>query len=126
MTTRHAVVWIDHQQAQVLQFDAEHVASGTVKAHHHQTRQHGSAVRSEHEFFAAVCDALQGIAEVLITGSHQAQADLRHYVDKHRPELARQIVDYLTVDHPTEKQLVALARSHFLKVDRMSGSPTPT
>jgi stalled ribosome rescue protein Dom34 len=126
MTTFHAVVWIDHQNAQILQFDPEHVQASKIKVHSHQTRQHGSDVRSEHEYFGAVCDALVGIHEVLVTGSHQAQADLRHYVEKHRAQLARQIVGYETVDHPSENQLVALARQYFLKHDRMSGMPTPS
>ena len=126
MTTFHAVVWIDHQNAQILQFDPEHVQASKIKMHSHQTRQHGSAVRSEHEYFGAVCDGLAGIHEVLVTGSHQVQADLRHYIEKHRPQLALQIVGYETVDHPSENQLVALARKYFLKHDRMSGTPTPS
>ncbi|MCU0773752.1 MAG: hypothetical protein MUC74_04375 [Ideonella sp.] len=122
----HAVVWLDHQNAQILQFDAEHVQSSKVKSHRHETRKHGSAVRSEHEFFGHVCDGLAGIPEVLVTGSHTAQADFRHYVEKHRPLVARQIVGYETVDHPSENQLVAMARKYFLKYDRMAGTPTPT
>ncbi len=125
MTLFHAVVWIDHQQAQVLQFDAEHVQASKVKAHTHHTAQHGSAVRSQHEFYAHVCDALAGIPEVLVTGSHQAQADFRHYVEKHRPATSKQIMGWETVDHPTENQLVALARKAFIKIDRMAGTPTP-
>lgn len=116
----HAVVWIDHHSAQVLQFDAEHVEAQKVKAHGHHTRQHGSTVRTEHAFFAEVCDALVGISEVLVTGSHTAQADFRHYLDKHRPALVPQVVGYETVDHPSENQLVALARRYFLKYDRMN------
>jgi stalled ribosome rescue protein Dom34 len=126
MSTIHAVIHVDHQAAQVLQFDAGHVESQKIKAHTHHTRQHGSSVRTEHEFFGQVCDALTGIAEVLVVGSHTAQADFRHYVDKHRPETARRIVGYETTDHPTENQLVALARQYFLKYDRMAGKPTPT
>ena len=126
MTTLHAVVHVDHQVAQVLQFDAEHVQSQKVKAHTHHTRQHGSAVRTEHEFFGHVCDALAGIEEVLVVGSHTGQADFKHYADKHRPETAKRIVGYETVDHPTENQLVAMARKYFLKYDRMAGTPTPT
>lgn len=125
MTMFHAVVLIDHHQAQVLQFDAEHVQAEKIKARTHHTKQHGSAVRTEHEFYAVVCDALAGIAEVLVTGSHTALADFRHYVDKHRPALAPQVVGYETVDHPSDKQLVALARQYFLKYDRMAGTPTP-
>ena len=126
MTMFHAVVQIDHHQAQVLQFDAEHVQAQKVKASTHHTRQHGSAVRSEHEFYAHVCDALAGITEVLVAGSQQSQADFRHYVEKHRPAVAKQIVGYETIDHPTEAQLVAMARKYFVKYDRMAGTPTPT
>ncbi|MBL8330078.1 MAG: hypothetical protein JNJ71_14625 [Rubrivivax sp.] len=125
MTTFHAVVLIDHTHAQILQFDAEHVEASRLKAHSHHPRHH-STVRSEHEFFGQVCDALRGIAEVLVTGSHTSLADFRHYAEKHRPQTAAQIVGYETVDHPTENQLVALARRYFLKYDRMSGTPTPT
>lgn len=126
MSLFHAVVWTDHQSAQVLQFDAEHVLAQKVRAHTHHTAQHGSAVRSQHEFFAELCDALAGINEVLVTGSHTATADFRHYVDKHRPQVGGQIVGYEVVDHPSENQLVALARKFFLKHDRMTGTPTPS
>lgn len=126
MSTFHAVVFVDHQHAQVLQFDAEHVRAEKIKAHTHHTKQHGSAVRSEHEFFGHVCDALQGIAEVLVTGPRTGIADFRHYAQKHRPEAARQIVGYETLDHPSDRQLVALARQYFLRHDRMAGTPVPT
>lgn len=126
MTLFHAVVWLDHQQARVLQFDTEHVQAQKVKAHSHHTAQHGSAVRTQHEFFDHVCDALAGIHEVLVTGPRQALADLRHHVEKHRAQLAPVIVGYEVTDHPTDNQLVALARPYFLRHDRMAGTPTPT
>jgi len=126
MTTFHAVVFVDHHQAQVLQFDAEHVRAEKIKAHTHHTKQHGSQVRSEHEFFGHVCDALQGIAEVLVTGPRTGIADFRHYAEKHRPQEARHIVAYETVDQPSDRQLVALARQYFLRHDRMTGTPVPT
>ena len=63
MTTYHAVVWIDHHSAQILQFDEAHVQAQKVKAHSHHTKQHGSSVRTGHEFFGEVCDALAGITE---------------------------------------------------------------
>lgn len=122
----HAVVWVDHQSAEVLQFGAGQVQITKVEAHARYTRQHGSGVRSEHEFFGEVCDALAGIKEVLVTGSHTAQADFRHYVDKHRPALVPVICGWETVDRPTEGQLVALARKYFVKHDRMGGKTTPT
>ena len=122
----HAVVAIDHVQAHVLQFDAEHVQAQTIKLRSLHTKQHGSLVRTEHEFFGHVCDALTGIAEVLVVGSKTGLADFKHYADKHRAEISQHIVGYESVDHPTDPQLIALARKYFLKYDRMAGTPTPT
>lgn len=81
-------------------------------------------MRSEHEFFGKVCDSLDGISRVLVTGSHTSIADFRHYVDKHRPQVSPRIAGYEVVDHPTDNQLVALARSYFVKLDQMAGSAT--
>ncbi len=50
-----------------------------------------------------------------MTGSHTAIADFRHYVDKHRPQTAARVTGYQVADHPSDKQLVALARAYFLK-----------
>jgi hypothetical protein len=126
MTLFHAVVWLDHQTAQILQFDAEHVEASKVKSHSHHTAQHGSVVRTTHEFFGTVCDALAGIPEVLAVGPRTGLVDFEHYVRKHRHETAGRIVAFETVDHPSDNQLVAMARQYFVKYDRMAGRPTPT
>ena len=126
MTLFHAVVFLDHTHAQILQFDAEHVEAQKVKASSRHTKQHGGQVRTEHEFFSHVCDALHGIPEVLLTGPKTGLADFRHYIEKHRAALVPHVVGYETVDHPSDNQLVALARQYFLKYDRMAGTPTPT
>jgi hypothetical protein len=126
MTMFHAVAWVDHQSAQILQFDEQHIQAQKVKAHSHHTRQHGSTVRTEHEFYAELCSALGGIAEVLVTGSRTGVADFRHYVEKHRPATGKQIVGWEVVERPTDNQLVAMARKYFLKYDRMAGTPTPS
>ena len=126
MSLFHAVAFVDHQSAEILQFGSEHVVERKVHAHLKFTRQHHSGVRTEHEFFGEVCDALDGIAEVLVVGGHSGLADFRHYVDKHRPLTAQRIVGYEVVDHPGESQLVALARGHFVKYDQMVGTRVPT
>ena len=123
MASLHAVVWIDHQHAQLLHVDSDPVQITKFTAHHHHTRQHGSQVRTEHEFFGEVCDALTDIKEVLVTGAHKAQADFKHYVEKHRAHVTPRIVGWETVDHPSPGQLTALARKFFVAHDRMTGPP---
>ena len=120
----YAVVWLDHQRAQVLQFDAAHVQAQKIKIHTHHTRQHGSLVRTEHEYFGEICDALVGVQEVLVTGSHTVQVDFKHFAEKHRPQVAALIAGYESVDHPSERQLLVLARKYFVRFDRMVGQPT--
>ena len=122
MPHSHAVVRIDHQKARVLKFDAEHLEARKIKEHSDHTRQHGSAVRTEHEYFGEVCDALAGVGEVLITGPHTALSDFRRYVEKHCAALGGQIVGWEPVDHPSDGELVAFARKHFLEHDRMAGT----
>ena len=46
MSTFHAVVWLDHQEAHVLMFDRDHVALERIKSrshHKHQGKPHESA-----------------------------------------------------------------------------------
>ena len=68
---------------------------------------------AEHEFYVEVCDQLERIGQVVVTGSPAALADFRDYVDKHRPQVASHIAAHDAVDPPSEAQLAALARKHF-------------
>lgn len=122
MSHFHAVAFVDHQSAQLIQFDSANVVERKIHQHLHVTRQHGSGVRSEHEFFGSVCDMLDDTAEILITGGHTGLADFKHYLATHRPLTAPRIVGYEVVDHPSENQLVALARKHFARYERMGGA----
>ena len=127
MTITHAVVRIDHKSATVVHFDAEHVQAQTIKTQAHYTRQHGSSVRTEHEYFGHVADALAGVPEILVVGPSMAHAEFKRYCDKHRAEIGRHIVGSETIDHPTDPQLIALARKYFLRHDQLAGtSPLPT
>jgi hypothetical protein len=119
MSFPHAVVWTDHREATILSFNAEQVEAHHVHAHPHATAQHASGVRTEHEFFAAVCAALEG-PQILVTAGHVALADFRHYVEKHRPQTAARIIGYEVVDHPSDKQLVALARTCFDRHEQLA------
>ena len=125
MSMAQAVLLIDHQNARLFRLGAEPTLGAKLHAHSHNTRQHGSTVRTEHEFFAEVCDALAGFKEVLVAAAHLAQVDFKHYVEKHRPHLAPLIVGWETVDHPSDGQLVALARKFFARHDQMAGQPVP-
>ena len=125
MSLFHAVTWIDHHNARILQFDAAHIELKKVQAHTHYTRQHGSETLDEHEFFGEVCDDLANIHQIVVAGSHTALSDFRHYVTKHKRHLLPHIVDWELVDRPTDAQLVVLSRISFAEHDLVSGIPIP-
>jgi hypothetical protein len=118
VTFSHGVVQIDLDAAKVLHFDADDFRMRKVTVHRHDAVQHGGAVRSEHEFFAEVCESLESMTWVLIAGGQAAQVDFRRYLDKHRPAMLARIAGWETIDHPTESQLLALARRYLGVHDR--------
>src|ERR1700733_54131 len=83
MSITHGVALVSHQSAQVIEFSEDAMHAVKTDQHAHPTRQHASGVRSEHEFFGAVCDQIEEFSQLLVTGGHTALADFSHYVEKH-------------------------------------------
>ena len=121
MTTFHAVVWIDHQAAHVLMFDREHVQAQRIKSRSHHKHQGKSTDASE--MFAAVAAALQGVHEVLLTGPGLARDEFRAWCQQHQPAVGQTIAASVASDHPTDPQLIAMARQYFRKFDAMAADP---
>lgn len=120
MPFARAVIRIDHQRALIIGFDADRSEARSLGAHAHNTRQHHSDVRAEHEFFANVCSALTGVDEILVTGPHTGVSAFRHYVEKHRPALGPSIAGWEIVDHPSQGQLLAFGRQYLSTRGRMA------
>jgi stalled ribosome rescue protein Dom34 len=76
MTTFHAVVWMDHQEAHVLMFDREHVESQRVKSRSHHKHQ-GKPNEVAH-LYADIAKALEGTHEVLVTGPGSCERGGQH------------------------------------------------
>ena len=117
MTTFHAVVWMDHHEAHVLMFDREHVESQRIKSrshHKHQGKSNDLAV-----LFAETAKALHGSHEVLVTGPGKARDEFRDWCQHHDSAVAKAIVDSVASDHPSDAQVVAMARQYFKKFDQM-------
>jgi len=122
MTTFHAVVWMDHSEAHVLMFDREHVAAQRVKARSHHTPKHGH-VGADKDFFSQVAQALEGVSEVLLTGPANAKIEFRDFCKHNVHAVDKAIVDVVTTDHPSDAQVVAMARQYFLKFDQQGADP---
>jgi len=64
------------------------------------------------------------VHEVLVTGPGQARQQFRDWCAQHQRAVAGAIVDALPSDHPSDAQLVALARQYFRKFDAMAADPS--
>ena len=124
MSTFHAVVWMDHQEAHVVMFDREHVEAQRIRSrslHKHQGKASDTAA-----FYADVAAALTGTREVLLTGPGLARHAFRDWCTSHQQGIAKAVVDSITSDHPSDAQLVAMAKQYFKRFDTMATDPSQT
>jgi chorismate-pyruvate lyase len=125
--TTHAVVWISHREAHVLDINPgtfEEVTVATLRHVHHRHPK-GESRATEHpddatRFFREVARALDGFDEILVVGPSTAKLELLRYGYQHDHPLEGRIVGIETVDHPTDGQLAAYANQYFkVPVGRM-------
>lgn len=114
MSPSHAVVRIDHQRAQILQFETEPLQVMKVQSHTHDNHG-GGDTSTELEFFGEVCDELAGITEVVVTGTDGSSSDFRRFVESSRAPLVSQIVGWELIDRPSDAQSVAFAHRYFAR-----------
>jgi stalled ribosome rescue protein Dom34 len=126
MTHAHAVAWIDHDEAHIIHFNADESEQLTVhskhrKGHlHHKSGQLGDGRAPEdHAFYQAASDALIGAEKILIVGPASAKSELEKHMTHHAKDLATRIVGVEPVDHPTDGQILKLARKYFGVADRI-------
>ena len=122
MATFHAIVWLDHSEAHVLMFDREHLEAQRVKSRSRHKPQNKAGDIAP--FFDDIAKALEGTHEVLLTGPGLARNQFREWCQAHRPQTATLIVDSIPADHPSDAQLVALAKQYFKKYDRLAADPS--
>ena len=127
MSHFHAVVWLDHAEAHVQHFTREDVEKKLVhgKAHRHLHQKRGAVTDGrageDMAYYGKVAEALKGAEEILVVGPANAKTEFVKYLDAHAQDLRKKVVAVETVDHPTDGQVLALARKHFRAIDRMRG-----
>lgn len=130
----HAIVWIDHQQARIFHFDATDTDSVVVRSSHPHEHIHHKANSGDSghapidtKFLRHVAEKLSDAGTILITGPANAKQELATYLAENEPAVAAKIAGVEPLDHPSDGQLLNLARKFFKAADRMrsqSGSGT--
>ena len=123
----HAVVWIDHREARVLQFNPVEAEERVLRPsdpaahiHHHANTIGSGHAAEDQKFLHQVAESLAGVKAILITGPANAKLELVKHIERHDPQLAKIIAGVETLDHPTDGELIAHARRYFRAADRMT------
>ena len=128
MLLDHAVIWIDHREAHVIQFNesaSENEIIRTQSKHLHLHRKAGTTgsghAAPDKSYLHAVTEAVAKAAEILVVGPGSAKLELLRHAQQHDPLIAKKILGIETVDHPTDRQLLAYAKKYFKPIDKMNG-----
>lgn len=116
----HAVVWIDHHEARIFHFNVSEIDRLVLQPHnptrhiHHKANTVGSGHAAEdHTYLQKVARAIADAGAILVTGPANAKTELVKHIERHMPALRAKIAGVETVDHPTDGELVAHARTYF-------------
>lgn len=122
----HAVVWLDHKEARIFFFDrhsVEEVDIATRTANHHLHHKKGSIAGKrqpeDQHFYHEIVEALKPAKEWLVMGPGTAKLEFVKHVHNHDKALSDHVIGVETSDHPTDRQIVAHARTYFKKYDSM-------
>ncbi|MEQ1911548.1 MAG: hypothetical protein ABMA15_22215 [Vicinamibacterales bacterium] len=135
--SKHIAVLIDHSEARIFDVHEDplrhhHAAEKTnITAPRHEIHRHQRGRDGEgHEhpedaihYFQAVRQRIVDAEAVLVLGPSTAKHELMTYLEKHDRPLAQKVIGVQIVDHPTDKQVIALAAEAFLKQERLAGRP---
>ena len=71
------------------------------------------------KYLHSVIQAVNKSQEILILGPGSAKLELIKHAHHHDAKVAEKIMGVETVDHPSDKEILAQARKFFYKVDQM-------
>ncbi len=126
MKTFHAAVWLDHNEARIFHiakdgFDETVLHPETPQRHMHRKSGPGAVsgrrTFGDPAFFEDVSKALTESQEILVLGPANAKLELIKYLHKHHALVAEKVLGVETVDHPSDRQIVAYARQYFEVAD---------
>ncbi|MBK8251455.1 MAG: translational machinery protein [Polyangiaceae bacterium] len=127
MKTFHAAVWLDHNEARIFHIDKDGFNETVIvpeKPHRHLHRKSGPGAVSgrrgfvDPEYFDDVAKSLNESEEILVLGPSTAKLELIRHITKRHSTMVDKVVGVETVDHPTDRQIVAYARKYFEAVDQ--------
>lgn len=111
------VVWMDSKEGKIFELSPEgksvkHVRTHGAK-HHHESHQ-----QNLDGFYKELAESIKNAKEVVVIGPSDAKLHFKAYLGKHFTNtIAKKVVAFETVDHPTDNQILEHARKFFKAYD---------
>jgi stalled ribosome rescue protein Dom34 len=115
------VVWLDSSVAKIFalhpgEFEETKLKRHELKHHNNTADKAQNNHKDLEKYFHQVATALEQAHEILLIGPGEAKTHFKqHLLNHHHTKIADKIVASETVDHPTDGQIVALAKKFFKK-----------
>jgi stalled ribosome rescue protein Dom34 len=112
------VVFLDHQHANIFELhpdklEEKHLKRSEIRNHNGKEKEQNKH-KDETKFFNEVVERLAQAHEILLVGPGTAKTQFQHHLEAHHQStVSKKIVGVETVDHPTDGQIVALAKKFF-------------
>ena len=128
MSYQHAVVWMDHLRAVVIDFsiDKENVHLVESPTEHRQIHRKAKSIGSgkaeeDHDYFDIVVSAIGDAREILIVGPGVTKTTFATDLSRRHPAVSKLVVGVEAADHPKADELLKHARLYFRKLDNLRG-----
>jgi stalled ribosome rescue protein Dom34 len=129
MSYQHAVVWMDHLRAVVIDFsiDKENVHLVESPTEHRQIHRKAKSIGSakaeeDHDYFDEVVVAIGDAREILIVGPGVTKTTFATDLSRRHAAVSKLVVGVEKADHPKADELLKYARTYFRKIDNLRGA----
>ncbi len=114
----NVVLWLDSEKATIFNLTAAEIEKSQLEKtnhNHHTINKKDNKGDSDGEhFYRDLAIQLKEAGQLLIMGPGLAKNHFKTHLETHHTgDLAKRIVGMETVDHPTDNQIVAVARKFF-------------
>jgi stalled ribosome rescue protein Dom34 len=123
--SQHCIVALTHHAAHIYHLDGQAGGEVTIReaaVRETDNRNAGSGKKPDHKhFFDDVAKGLTDAREILIVGHGTAKEEFKHHLESHHKQINGHVVAVESIDHPTEPQLLAMAKKKFKTIDAWLG-----
>ena len=106
--TPHTILWLDRENAKL--FNLEEGKLSTKHLHAHDPNHHTHVINQDEKdsqrFYKTVHEHIKDKKDIVILGPGLAKKHFQTYLETHFPVFQKSVMAYVTVDHPTDHQIM--------------------